>query len=74
MRRNFYLTTSGNYHTPSLIGILLELGADQLLFAADYPFEEMDDAARWLDDVPISDTDRLKIASGNARQLLRLGG
>jgi len=34
----------------------------------------MDDAARWLDDVPISDTDRLKIASGNARQLLRLGG
>jgi 2,3-dihydroxybenzoate decarboxylase len=72
LRRNFYLTTSGNYHTPSLIGILLELGADRLLFAADYPFEELADSARWLDTVPISEPDRAKIGSGNARRLLRL--
>ena len=72
LRENFYLTTSGNYHTPSLIGILLELGADRLMFAADYPFEELDDGATWLDRVPISDGDRRKIASENARRLLRL--
>lgn len=72
LRENFYLTTSGNYHTPSLIGILLELGADRLMFAADYPFEELEDGARWLDSVPISDRDRLKIAGDNARRLLRL--
>jgi gamma-resorcylate decarboxylase len=72
LRENFYLTTSGNYHTPSLIGILLELGADRLMFAADYPFEEVDDGARWLDRVPISAHDRLKIASQTARSLLRL--
>jgi gamma-resorcylate decarboxylase len=74
LRENFYLTTSGNYHTPSLIGILLELGADRLLFAADYPFEDMQDAADWLATVPISDTDRRKIATGNARRLLDLEG
>jgi predicted TIM-barrel fold metal-dependent hydrolase len=72
LRDNFYLTTSGNYHTPSLIGIVLELGVDRLLFAADYPFEELDDAARWLDNVPISERDRRKVASENARALLRL--
>jgi 2,3-dihydroxybenzoate decarboxylase len=55
-----------------LIGILLELGSDRLLFAADYPFEELDDGARWLDSVPISERDRRKIASENARWLLRL--
>jgi predicted TIM-barrel fold metal-dependent hydrolase len=72
LQENFYLTTSGNFHTPSLIGILLELGADRLLFAADYPFEELDDGARWLDAVPISEPDRRKIASENARRLLGL--
>jgi 2,3-dihydroxybenzoate decarboxylase len=73
LQDNFYLTTSGNYHTPSLIGILLELGADRLMFAADYPFEELDDGATWLDNVSISDGDRRKIASENARRLLHLG-
>jgi predicted TIM-barrel fold metal-dependent hydrolase len=72
LRENFYLTTSGNYHTPSLIGILLELGADRLLFAADYPFEELEDGARWLEQVPISEPDRVKVASENARALLGL--
>jgi gamma-resorcylate decarboxylase len=72
LRENFYLTTSGNFHTPSLIGILLELGTDRLMFAADYPFEELDDGAAWLDIVPISDRDRRKIASENARRLLHL--
>lgn len=72
LRENFYLTTSGNYHTPSLIGILLELGSDHLMFAADYPFEELEEGARWLEHVPISEHDRRKLASENARSLLRL--
>jgi len=71
-RENFYITTSGNYHTPSLIGILLELGADRVLFAADYPFEELAAGAEWFDALPISADDRRKIGRDNARQLLRL--
>ncbi|MGH2858162.1 MAG: amidohydrolase family protein, partial [Solirubrobacteraceae bacterium] len=72
LQRNFYLTTSGNFHTPSLIGILLELGADRLMFSADYPFEDIEDGTTWLDAVPVSDGDRRKIAADNARGLLRL--
>lgn len=72
LQHNFYVATSGNFHTPTLLGVLLELGADRVLFAVDYPFEDMDDAAGWFDQVPISPADREKIAAGNARRLLKL--
>lgn len=74
LRDNFYVTTSGNNHTASLIANLLELGADRLLFATDYPFEEMQDGARWFDEVAISETDRLKIGRTNALRLFGLEG
>ena len=72
LRENFYLTTSGNFHTQSLIGALLEVGADRLMFAVDYPFESHDDAAPWFDSAPISELDRQKIGRTNAERLLSL--
>jgi gamma-resorcylate decarboxylase len=72
LREHFHITTSGNYHTPSLVGLLLELGADRVLFAADYPFEDVADGARWMDTVPISEADRAKIGRDNAARLLGL--
>ena len=72
LRENFYLTTSGNFHTQSLLGALLEVGADRLMFAVDYPFESHEDAAPWFDAVPISDADRQKIGRTNAERLLGL--
>jgi 2,3-dihydroxybenzoate decarboxylase len=72
LRENFYVTTSGNFHTPSLLGVILQLGADRILFAADYPFEQTQDASRWFDTVPISEADRLKIGRTNAERLFGL--
>lgn len=72
LRENFYVTTSGNFHTPSLVGILLQLGADRVLFAVDYPFERTEDAVTWLDAAPISAADKEKIGRSNAQRLLRL--
>jgi gamma-resorcylate decarboxylase len=72
LREHFYVTTSGNCHTPSLLGVVLEMGADRVLFATDYPFEEMHEAASWLDAVPLSDADRTKIGRTNAARLLGL--
>jgi 2,3-dihydroxybenzoate decarboxylase len=69
---NFYVTTSGNFSDQALITALLTLGADRILFSADYPYEMMQQAARWLERAPISENDRRKIAHGNARRLLRL--
>jgi gamma-resorcylate decarboxylase len=69
---NFYLTTSGNFRTQTLIDAILEIGADRLLFSVDWPFENVDHAADWFDSVSISETDRLKIGRGNAAKLFGL--
>jgi predicted TIM-barrel fold metal-dependent hydrolase len=72
LRENFWLTTSGNFHTPSLIGALLQVGSDRLLFAADHPFERTAEAAAWFDAAPISEADRRKIGSDNAVRAFKL--
>jgi len=69
---NFYVTTSGNFSDQALINALLTVGADRILFAADYPYEMMEPAARWIERAPISENDRRKIAHANARRLFRL--
>src|SRR4051812_41340781 len=43
LRSNWYVTTSGNFHTPTLVDAITELGADRVLFSVDYPFEEAAD-------------------------------
>jgi len=70
LRENFFVTTSGNFHTQSLLGAILQVGADRILFAADYPFEKTAEAAEWFDAVPISEGDRLRIGRDNAARLL----
>lgn len=72
LRDNFYVTTSGNFHTASLIGVILQLGADRVLFAVDYPFEQTRDAVEWFDAAPISEADREKIGRTNAARLFGL--
>lgn len=73
LRNNFYFSTSGNFSTKALLNTILEVGADRILFAADYPFENISEAADWFDRLDaISESDRLKIARGNAETLFRL--
>lgn len=71
-RENFYITTSGNFRSQALTDCLLEIGADRILFAVDYPYEPMDRACEWFDNCPISETDRAKIGRLNAERLFRL--
>jgi 2,3-dihydroxybenzoate decarboxylase len=73
-RSNFYLTTSGNFRTQSLVAAVLEIGADRLMFSIDWPFENIDHAADWFDAAPISENDRLKIGRSNALKLFKLDG
>ena len=71
-QRNCYLTTSGNFHTPSLVCAMLEVGADRIMFSTDWPFENVDHAALWFDACAISEADRRKIGRDNAVRLFKL--
>jgi predicted TIM-barrel fold metal-dependent hydrolase len=69
---NFYLTTSGNFRTQSLIDAMLEIGSDRIMFSTDWPFENIDHAAIWFDAASISENDRRKIGRTNAIRLFKL--
>jgi predicted TIM-barrel fold metal-dependent hydrolase len=71
-QENFYITTSGNFRTQTLIDAMLEIGSDRILFSTDWPFENIDHAAIWFDAAAISEADRYKIGRGNALRLFRL--
>lgn len=71
-RENFYLTTSGNFRTQTLIDAMLEIGADRILFSTDWPFENVDHASDWFDSASISENDREKIGRTNAKKLFKL--
>ena len=71
-QENFYLTTSGNFRTQTLIDAMLEVGADRIMFSTDWPFENVDHAALWFDECSISEDDRRKIGRTNAVKLFKL--
>jgi 2,3-dihydroxybenzoate decarboxylase len=64
--------TSGNFRTQSLTDVMLEVGADRVLYSVDYPFEDMVEAKDWFDQAAISECDRQKIARTNAPKLFHL--
>lgn len=71
-RENVHLTTSGQFHDPTLHCAMAEVGADRIMFSVDFPFEEMEAGAKWFDNAAISEQDRLKIGRTNAIRLFKL--
>jgi 2,3-dihydroxybenzoate decarboxylase len=71
-RKHFHLTTSGNFHTPSLVNAMTEMGAERVMFSVDWPFEDIGEAAQWFDTASVSEADREKIGRANAIKLFKL--
>jgi len=73
-RTHFYLTTSGNFRTPSLVNAIAEMGADHVMFSVDWPFEDVKEGSKWFDTAEISEAERRKIGRDNAVKLFKLAG
>ena len=71
-RASFHVTTSGYFTVPPFLCALMTVGADRLLFSVDYPFSPNQKGRDFLDALPVSPTDKAKIAHGNAERLLKL--
>lgn len=72
LRDNLVVTTSGNWYEPAFVCTLLALGADNILFAIDWPYEANTTGMEYLRKLSVSDEDRAKIAHRNAERLLKL--
>ena len=70
LRDNLVVTTSGNWFEPAFVCTLLALGADNILFAIDWPYEANKTGMQFLRGLSISDADKEKIAHRNAERLL----
>ena len=71
-RSQVYVTPSGMLNRPHFDFIHTVMGADRILYAVDYPYLTNTGARAFLEQLPISQQDREKIAHGNAEALLGL--
>lgn len=72
LKNNMMITTSGMFSDPVLRYCIEVLGADNIMWAADYPYQSNREAGQFLDNAKISEKDRVKIYSGNAERVFHL--
>jgi predicted TIM-barrel fold metal-dependent hydrolase len=72
LRENLVITTSGNFFVPAFLRSLMTLGADNILFSVDWPYESNRIATDRLNHLQISDQDKEKICHLNAERVLHL--
>ena len=72
IKRNIAITTSGVCADASLRCALDSIGEDNVMFSVDYPFEKTELAASFIENARISENERIKVASENAKRILRL--
>jgi predicted TIM-barrel fold metal-dependent hydrolase len=71
-RDHLVVTTSGNWYEPAFVCTLLAMGIDNMLFAIDWPYESNKVGMEFFNKLSLNDTDKHKLAHGNAEKLLRI--
>jgi predicted TIM-barrel fold metal-dependent hydrolase len=72
LRENVHYTFGGFNFPATFLNLLLEVGVGRIMFSVDYPYGSMTEARAFLQQLPVSEADREKIAHGNAEQLYGL--
>jgi 2,3-dihydroxybenzoate decarboxylase len=72
IKRNIAITTSGVCSDVSLRCALDSMGENNVMFSVDYPFEKTELAAQFIETARVTDTERIKVASENAKRILRI--
>jgi 2,3-dihydroxybenzoate decarboxylase/5-carboxyvanillate decarboxylase len=68
-RRNFVITTSGQQSDLALEFSIKAIGAQNIMWAIDHPYQPTAPAVAWMDAAPISDADRELIYHANAERI-----
>ena len=71
-KRNFMITTSGMNWNPVLKFCIDAIGADNIMWAIDYPYQGSKEATDFMNRAPISDADKQKIFHKNAERIFHI--
>ena len=69
---NIAVTISGMYSREPVDCSIAALGRDRVMFSADYPFEAIDQAASFMDDVTMEQELKEDVAWRNAARILNI--
>lgn len=72
VREHLHITTSAFFTIPPFLNAMLVFGIDRMMFSVDYPYLKNNRGRAYLDSLPISPTDKEKLAFRNADALLKL--
>lgn len=72
IKENLMITTSGMFSPEALRCSIDTLGVSNVMFSVDYPYEDIMEASKFIDDAPLSDEEREKVSHLNAQKLLKL--
>ena len=72
VQNHLWVTCSGHFYLPAFVCTMMAMGIEKILFAVDWPFEDNQVAVDFLKVLPVSDSDRERVAYGNVAQLLKL--
>ncbi len=71
-KRNIWIGTGGNTSVPALKCCIEAMGSDRIIFATDYPFEQMKPFHDFIENADISEEDRANICYKNAEKMFNL--
>lgn len=67
--RNFAITTSGVEDPLALRYCIDKIGVERVMWAIDHPYQPTTPAVTWIDEAPLSDTERELVCHGNAERI-----
>ncbi len=71
-QRNITITTSGVEDPLALRFCIDKIGIDRIMWAIDYPFQPTAPAVSFIESAQLSETERAKIAHGNAERIFKI--
>jgi predicted TIM-barrel fold metal-dependent hydrolase len=69
VKKNLWVTTSGNYLPAAFVCTRDGLGMDRILLGTDFPYEDMSDCMGFLKSLPLTEEEKTALYEGNARAL-----
>lgn len=72
IKKNIAITTSGVFDDAPLRCSIDNLGADNIMFSVDYPYEDSKFAGEWIENIQLDSTIKSKICYDNAKRILNL--